>query len=146
MRDLQADDFDKGYMALLAQLTETGDVTKEAFSSRFAEISSNPDYKILVLEDTETGKVIGTATLVVERKFFRGLGKSAHIEDLVIDSNKRGQKLGARLVNALAEAAQSMGCYKVVLDCTEAQSEFYTKCGFVQSKRKEKQMAKYFTK
>lgn len=63
MRDLQADDFDKGncqisssgtiacceymfaclltspvmfsgYMALLAQLTETGDVTKEAFSSR----------------------------------------------------------------------------------------------------------------
>lgn len=51
-----------------------------------------------------------------------------------------GYFLFRRLVNALAEAAQSMGCYKVVLDCTEAQSEFYTKCGFVQSKRKEKQM------
>lgn len=50
----------------------------DTHAGRFAEISSNPDYKILVLEDTETGKVIGTATLVVERKFFRGLGKVRH--------------------------------------------------------------------
>lgn len=95
-------------------------------AGRFAEISSDPDYKILVLEDTETGKVVGTASLIVERKFLRGLGKvihndnsrllkprhcnlntvkltvlafcpqCGHIEDVVIDSSKRGQKLGAR--------------------------------------------------
>lgn len=98
----------------------------DAHAGRFAEISSNPDYKILVLEDTETGKVVGTASLIMERKFLRGLGKVSHndnsqllqprhrnhhtvkltvlvfclqcghIEDVVIDSSKRGQKLGAR--------------------------------------------------
>ena len=94
----------------------------------------------MVIEDQASSKVIGTATCLVERKFIRGCGKAAHIEDVVVDSSYRGQKLGNRLIQALIEAAKEMGCYKVILDCSESNASFYEKCGLV---RKEIQMVKY---
>ena len=45
-----------------------------------------------------------------------------------------------RLIEALVEASRSMGCYKVILDCAEANVAFYEKCGLT---RKEVQMVKY---
>jgi glucosamine-phosphate N-acetyltransferase len=44
-------------------------------------------------------------------------------------------------VNALVEEANERQCYKVILDCDEANVGFYEKAGLV---RKEVQMAKYF--
>lgn len=44
-----------------------------------------------------------------------------------------------RLINALADAAKELGCYKVILDCSEANAPFYAKCGFT---RKEVQMVR----
>ena len=37
--------------------------------------------------------------------------------------------------------ADHLGCYKLILDCSESNVKFYEKCGF---KRKEIQMARYF--
>lgn len=95
----------------------------------------------MVIEDLSCSKVVGTASCIAERKFIRGCGKAGHIEDVVVDSEYRGLKLGARLVEALIGAAQEMGCYKVILDCAESNVEFYEKCGLT---RKEVQMVKYF--
>lgn len=75
-RFLQKDDFDKGYMPLLAQLTVIGTVTKEDFEKRYDEIF--PGYanfhKIVVIEDKSTNKVIGTGTIFMEKKFIRQCG------------------------------------------------------------------------
>jgi glucosamine-phosphate N-acetyltransferase len=49
--------------------------------------------------------------------------------------------VGKLLLAALTDLARQRGCYKVILDCSEDNVEFYTKCGF---KRKEVQMALYF--
>jgi hypothetical protein len=40
LRRLQLDDYDKGFVTLLFQLTETGEVTKEMFEKRFKEVRS----------------------------------------------------------------------------------------------------------
>lgn len=48
-----------------------------------------------------------------------------------------------RLITALAEAAQALGCYKIILDCAESNVAFYEKCGLA---RKEVQMVQYFNK
>ena len=45
------------------------------------------------------------------------------------------------VVTALTRVAERMGCYKVILDCSEENQPFYEKCEF---KRKEVQMARYF--
>ena len=66
---------------------------------------------------------------------------AAHIEDVVVDSTVRGKGLGKLIITKLVELAEAAGCYKVVLDCSEANVGFYKKCGFEQ---KEVQMACYF--
>lgn len=130
-----------GYLQLLSQLTQVGEYDEETFLKRFAEIEALPEtYKIVVIEDVPKGKIIATATLVVEMKFIRNCSKCGHIEDVVVDSGYRGKHLGKRVIDALIESAKDMDCYKVILDCSEENSAFYAKCGL---ERKEIQMVKY---
>jgi len=142
MRALQLGDFDKGYMKLLEQLTVVGDVSKDVYEARFNEMASLPDtYFTIVFEDTSKSKIVATAALTIERKFIRGCGKIGHIEDVVVDKQYRGFRLAVRLLEALKQIAKDCGCYKVILDCTEAKIAFYEKLGF---QKKEQQMALYF--
>lgn len=111
--------------------------------ARLAEVDANPDHTVFVVEDAaapSSPRIVGAATLLVERKFIRAASSAAHIEDIVVDATVRGQKLGARLVGACADAARGAGCYKVILDCSEANVPFYEKCGLV---RKDVQMVQY---
>ena len=68
-------------------------------------------------------------------------GQCGHIEDVVTDAGARGGGLGRRMVEHLTGVARARGCYKVILDCSEDNEGFYTKCGF---RRKEVQMVQYF--
>ena len=138
VRQLQADDFERGFMELLAQLTTTGNVTKEQFVERFEEIRDGPEF-VYVVE--ENGRVLASGTVVFERKFARNRGVCGHIEDIVVDATCRGRGLGSVVVAALTRIAERAGCYKVILDCSEENQPFYEKCGY---DRKEVQMAKYF--
>jgi len=117
---------------------------KKKFEDRFREMQAAKDvYYVVVIEDTKKSKIIGTATLLVEKKFIRGAGKSGHIEDVVVDSSYRGKNLGKRVIDQLVHLAKSIGCYKVILDCSEKNVSFYEKCGFT---KKEVQMARYIPK
>ena len=84
----------------------------------------------MVIEDVNAKKVIGTGALIVERKFTRKLGICGHIEDIVVDPNYRGKNLGRRLITVLKALAEVNQCYKVILDCSQNNIEFYEKCGF----------------
>ena len=44
---------------------------------------------------------------------------------------------GRRVIDAVIEAAEGAGCYKVILDCSDDNAAFYSKCGLV---KKEIQM------
>lgn len=107
-----------GYCTLLGQLTEIGDITKEKFNKRFREMQAAKDtYYVVVIEDTKIQKIIGAATLFVEKKMLRGASlvcslnlldsscslyfKCGHIEDVVVDSTYRGKQLGKRWVDVL---------------------------------------------
>lgn len=141
VRDLEAGDYHKGYLQLLSQLTKVGDYDEATFKARFDEMSKRSDtYKVVVIEDLDKRQIIATATLVVELKFIRGCAKCGHVEDVVVDSTYRGLRLGLRVIEALMAAAQELGCYKVILDCSEDNVPFYEKCGLT---RKEVQMVKY---
>ncbi|BDA44726.1 Glucosamine 6-phosphate N-acetyltransferase [Coccomyxa sp. Obi] len=141
VRDLEKGDFSKGFPGILGQLTTVGEVSQEILLDRFEEINSSPDYKVIVIEDPKSNKIIATASLLIERKFIRSCGKAGHIEDVVVDQTYRGKHLGQRVIEALLVAAKEAGCYKVILDCAEANAAFYEKCGLT---RKEVQMVKYF--
>lgn len=142
LRTLEATDFSKGYLDLLAQLTVVGSVSEASFQDRLKEIEARaPDYHIAVIEDLETSQIVATGTLFVERKILRSCGLVGHVEDVVVASSKRGHHLGKKIVTELVRVAKEAGCYKVILDCAESNARFYETCGFT---RKEVQMALYF--
>nr|GEY76254.1 glucosamine 6-phosphate N-acetyltransferase [Tanacetum cinerariifolium] len=92
-------------------------------------------------EDMSRSKIVAAGSVFIEKKFVRSCGKTGHIEDVVVDSSTRGMQLGKKVIGFLADHARSMGCYKVILDCSAGNKAFYVKCGF---KEKEIQMVKYF--
>lgn len=69
------------------------------------------------------------------------LGKVGHIEDIAVAKDQQGKKLGLRIIQALDYISEKVGCYKSILDCSEANEGFYVKCGF---RRAGLQMAHYF--
>jgi glucosamine-phosphate N-acetyltransferase len=142
VRRLQISDKSKGFIELLRQLTVCDSVSDKDFEDRFQEISSLGDHHVIcVVEDECSGKIIATGSMFIEKKFFRNCGKVGHIEDVVVDTNAQGMQLGKKIIAFLMDHACSMGCYKVILDCSLENRAFYEKCGF---KQKEIQMAKYF--
>lgn len=76
----------------------------------------------------DDGKVCGFGVVLIEQKI-RG-SKMAHIEDIVIDSEKRGLGYGKLLINQLCEIAKNNSCYKVSLACSKSNIDFYEKCKF----------------
>lgn len=145
VRPLEKQDYERGFVALLGQLTSVGAVTRVDFLRRFNEMfgcggHSSP-YRTLVAHDVHADRLVGTATLFVERKFIHSRGSLGHIEDVVVDEQRRGERIGKRLVRALIDMARThFGCYKVVLSCAEHNVPFYERIGM---QRREAQMALY---
>jgi len=143
LRALRRDDFASGFLDCLRVLTTVGDVTDEGFGDQFDQMQKQGGYYIVVIEDPsrEEAKVVATGALIVERKFIHSLGAVGHIEDIAVARDQQGKKLGLRLIQALDFVAEKVGCYKSILDCSEANEGFYIKCGF---RRAGLQMAHYY--
>ncbi|KAJ6151283.1 Glucosamine 6-phosphate N-acetyltransferase [Penicillium chermesinum] len=141
IRPLRRSDYSRGYLDVLRVLTTVGDIAEEEWNQRYDWIKSrNDEYYMLVVCDGQD-RVVGTGSLIVERKFIHSLGLVGHIEDIAVEAGQQGKKLGLRIIQALDHVAAQVGCYKSVLDCSEANEGFYVKCGF---KRAGLEMAHYY--
>tara|TARA_B110000305_G_C19027481_1_gene442192 strand:+ start:186 stop:578 length:393 start_codon:yes stop_codon:yes gene_type:complete len=127
---------------VLAGLTKGCEYDEPLFLQRFDEMypQESHSYKIIVVEDKQSGKIVGAGTIFNEKKFLRNTGITGHIEDIVVNKASRGQNLGLRIINVLTDIGFANKCYKVILDCSDKNVGFYEKCGY---KRKEVQMARY---
>ncbi|KAF7717893.1 Glucosamine 6-phosphate N-acetyltransferase [Penicillium ucsense] len=141
IRPLRRSDYQRGYLDVLRVLTTVGDISEEQWNQRYDWIASrNDEYYMLVICDGQD-QIVGTGSLIVERKFIHSLGMVGHIEDIAVEKNQQGKKLGLRIIQALDYVAEQVGCYKSILDCSEANEGFYVKCGF---KRAGLEMAHYY--
>jgi len=128
IRELRKDDLWNGFLTTLDSLRKASDIDRNKAEMIFEKINSNPDHIIVVAE--LDGKIVGTTTLLIEPKFIHGGGLVGHIEDVVIDKNFQGQKIGEKIMKYLLEFAKNRGCYKTILDCTDDVKPFYEKLGF----------------
>jgi len=128
IRELRKDDLMNGFLTTLDSLRQTSDIEQSKAEKMFEEINSNSDHIIVVAESD--GKIVGTATILIELKFIHGGGLVGHIEDVVVDKNSQGQKIGEKIMKYLIEFAKNRGCYKTILDCTDDVKPFYEKLGF----------------
>lgn len=140
IRNLEREDFDRGFVECINQLTVPGNVSKKVFLEKFEALNENPDYHILVAYEPKSNLIIGSGTLFIEQKFIRGCTKKGHIEDIVVLKSRRGLGIGKEIVSRLIQLADDMNCYKTALVCEDRNVGFYEKCGLVP---KEREMVKY---
>lgn len=130
IRKLEIYDYDKGYIDLLRQLTEVGNITKQEFITQYYLLLNNQYHRIYVIVDSIVNKVIASGTVFIEPKFIHGCGSVGHIEDIIINKDYRGQNLGTHLIKHLLLVSKYYKCYKVILNCDESNVKFYEKIGF----------------
>lgn len=118
----------KQYLDLRFQLgSYSGTITEEEFLIKY-EYIKNQGGIIYVIK--VGSKLIATAKLLVEIKFFDSVG---HIEDVVVDINHRGFGYGKIIVKHMLNISDSMNCYKCVLNAKKDLESFYSKCGLIKT-------------
>jgi len=129
VRQLDKSDLSNGFFDSLSNLSDVSGIDQLQALQLFALINSDPYHEIFVavLDD---GNVIGSITILIEKKFIHNCGKVAHIEDVVTRKGFEGKGIGSALVKKAVEFAATRGCYKVILDCSEENAAFYQKNGF----------------
>lgn len=63
--------------------------------------------------------------------------KTLYIDDLCVDENTRGKRVGSALYEYVKQYAKSIGCYNLTLNvwaCNESARRFYEKCGLLPQK------------
>ncbi|MCV0411082.1 GNAT family N-acetyltransferase [Nitrosopumilus sp.] len=128
IRELRKEDILNGFLTTLDALRKTSDIRTDKAMKIFEKINSNPDHIIAVAE--LDGKIVGTTTLLIEQKFIHDGGVVGHIEDVVVNKDYHGQKIGEKIMKYILEIAKNRGCYKTILDCTDEVKPFYEKLGF----------------
>ena len=140
IRNIEYGDYYKNYLELLRFLTfiEPDKITFDDFKKFIDSLTEN--HQIFVIEYIESKKIIGTITVLIEKKLIHNLGSVCHIEDVVVDTSIRNKGLGKLLINKAIEISNERKCYKTILDCEAKNEGFYEKCNFV---KKGSQMALY---
>ena len=128
IRELEEKDLWNGFLTSLDSLRQASDIDKDKALEIFNKINLNPDHIIGVAE--LEGKIVGSTTLLIELKFIHNGGLVGHIEDVVVDKNFQGMKIGEKIMKYLLKIAEDRGCYKTILDCTNDVKPFYEKLGF----------------
>lgn len=129
VRELEIVDIDKCYMKLLCQLS--GEEKEYKWQNAWLfwlKYKDNEYHQTFVYEDE--GRVIGTATVLIEHKLLHYGSRVGHIEDVVVDKNTRKSGVGKELIKACVDFCRYNKCYKAILDCSEENIPFYEKCGF----------------
>ncbi len=128
IRELRKEDLWNGFLTTLDSLRQASDIDRNKADEIFEKINSNPDHIVVIAE--VDGKIVGTTTLLIEPKFIHKGGLVGHIEDVVVDKNFQGQKIGEKIMKYLLEYAKNRGFYNTILDSTDDVKPFYEKLGF----------------
>jgi glucosamine-phosphate N-acetyltransferase len=125
VRDLEEADLDNGFLDALAALAPVG-LTAAQARAVFRERPPTLHTYVAVWQ----GRVVGTASLLVEPKFIHAGGRVGHIEDVAVSQTSQQHGAGSALVRHAVEQARRYGCYKVILNCAKPLAAFYERLGF----------------
>lgn len=123
IREFNIDDINNGVLSVLSEVWQITEITDETIE----QYKKNGN--ILYVIEYE-GKVIGCATLHLQKKLIRNGGIAGFIEDVAIKNEYRGNGFGSKLIKKLIERSKNEGCYKITLSCFPERENFYIKNGF----------------
>lgn len=101
--------------------------TREELAAIFAD----EERPVFVLTDEKDTRVLGYAFCMIEQHLDDHILtpiKTLYLDDLCVDEEARGQKVGSRLYGHVLDYARSIGCYHVTLnvwECNPSARKFY---------------------
>ena len=109
----------------------------EIYSEAFRDTQPMPKHWWKIMEDPNIyyrivevdNKVMGVASLIAINKILRSGSRMGLIEDVAVSTEARGLGLGKLLIEDLLALGKELGCYKVILNCSDDNVGFYEKCG-----------------
>jgi glucosamine-phosphate N-acetyltransferase len=126
VRQMYATDLERGFLDALSALKPCGLTHEEAV----AVFRKRMRQKVRTYVALQDGKVVGTASLIIEPKFIHNGGVVGHIEDVAVHPQFQQHGIGAVLIRHILDECREARCYKVILDCVDAVVPFYEKFGF----------------
>jgi glucosamine-phosphate N-acetyltransferase len=127
-RNIEYDDFDKGYIELMLEFTNYNyPITKEEFINF---IDTQQNYKIIVIYSEIEKRIIGAGTIIIIHKIHNN--SIGQIEDVIISEKYRKNGFGKQIIEKLVDIGKNeYKCYKIILNCLEKNIKFYENCGFI---------------
>ena len=126
VRGLQGPDLNNGFLEVIRSFRPC-DLTIEEAGVVLRERIRRGLETIVALHQ---GRVIGTASLMVDHKFINSGGKVGIVEDVIVLPAFQGQGVGRLLMESLKDRAAELGCYKVCLYCSDELVPYYERLGF----------------
>lgn len=126
IRPLFGSDLSNGFLEVLSALAEVNLSVNEAGEVLRERLRTGMQTFVALAGD----KVVGTASLLLEKKFIHGGGYIGHIEDVAVHADFQGHGIGKSLIRRIQHEARRAGCYKVILNCKEHNVPFYERLGF----------------
>lgn len=129
LRNIEYDDFDKGYMDLMYEFTNYNyPIIRDEFINF---IDTRDNYRIVVIYSEIEKRIIGAGTIIIVRKIHNN--PIGQIEDVIISEKYRKNGLGKQIIEKLIDIGKNeFKCYKIILNCLEKNIKFYENCGFVE--------------
>jgi glucosamine-phosphate N-acetyltransferase len=127
-RNIEYDDFDKGYIELMLEFTNYNyPITKEKFINF---IDTQQNYKIIVIYSEIEKRIIGAGTIIIIHKIHNN--PIGQIGDVIISEKHRKNGFGKQIIEKLVDIGKNeYKCYKIILNCLEKNIKFYENCGFI---------------
>ena len=107
------------------------EVSEEVYQTTFARLLSKDDNEFSGLIAELDGRAVGLTHYLFHRHCWR-VENVCYLQDLVVDTDARGQSIGRALIEAVYAAADAEGCPKVywlTQDFNEAGRRLYDRVG-----------------
>src|SRR5438105_1076875 len=101
LRELTGPDLANGFLETLASLSETGLTPEAAAEVLRSRLRGGVRTYVALLG----GRVVGTASLLLEQKFLHGGGWVGHVEDVAVHRDHQQRGVGSALVQHVTDEA-----------------------------------------
>lgn len=82
-------------------------------------VAARNTYFPIVIVAQDTDQIVAMGTALIELKFFKGLTRVAHVEDIVVDTSLHSKGFGKIIMQTIIKLAEHHKVSNIILNCDD---------------------------